>query len=53
MNLFRLLAKRDKKDQIRLTKSQNGDWMVKKGFSVLYIGSKESCEVYMKNMPIL
>lgn len=48
MNLFRLFAKRQDKDQVRLTKSQTGDWMVKKGFSILYIGSREKCEIFMK-----
>ncbi len=47
MNLFRLFAKKDN-DRIRLTKSQTGDWMVKKGFSILYIGSREKCEIFMK-----
>ncbi len=48
MNLFRLFAKRQDKNRIRLTKSQTGDWMVKKGFSILYIGSREKCETFMK-----
>ena len=48
MNFFRLLGKRNDKDRIRLTKSQTGDWMVKKGFSILYIGSREKCETFMK-----
>jgi hypothetical protein len=48
MNLFRLFAKRGNDDKIRLTKSQTGDWMVKKGFSILYIGSREKCETFMK-----
>lgn len=48
MNLFRLFTKKGNDDKIRLTKSQTGDWMVKKGFSILYIGSKEKCEIFMK-----
>ena len=48
MNLFRLFARRGSSDQIRLIKSQTGDWMVKKGFSILYIGSREKCEIFMK-----
>ena len=47
MNLFSLFAKRDK-DRIHLTKSQTGDWMVKRGLSILYIGTKEKCERFMK-----
>ncbi|SNT11684.1 hypothetical protein SAMN05421640_2351 [Ekhidna lutea] len=48
MNIFKFFAKREDKDRVRLTKSQTGDWMVKKGFSILYIGSKEKCETFMK-----
>lgn len=47
MNFFRLFAKRDK-NRIHLTRSQTGDWMVKRGFSILYIGSKEKCETFMR-----
>ncbi len=32
---------------LKLAKSDTGDWMVKKGFSILYIGSKEKCERFM------
>lgn len=47
MNLFRLFAKRD--DKMRIQKSETGgDWMVKKGYSILYIGSKEKCQTYMR-----
>ena len=36
------------KNSIRLKKTKEaGVYMVKKGFSILYIGSKEKCEVYM------
>lgn len=40
---------RKNKDSVKLTKSESGDWMVKKGFSILYIGSKEKCETYIKH----
>lgn len=46
MNLFRLFAKRDK-NQLRVLRSQKGDdWVVKKGFSILYIGTKEKCQTF-------
>lgn len=48
MNLFKLFSRKGNDDKIRLTKSQTGDWMVKKGFSILYIGSKEKCETFMR-----
>ena len=48
MNLFRLFAKRDK-NQLKIQKSETGDdWVVKKGFSILYIGSKEKCKIFVE-----
>ena len=48
MNLFKLFAKRDK-NQLRIQKSEIGDdWVVKRGFSTLYIGTKEKCKIFMK-----
>ena len=47
MTSFKLFGKRDK-NQIKLTKSDSGDWMVQKGYSILYIGSKEKCETFIK-----
>ncbi len=48
MNFFKLFSKRGNDDKIRLTKSKSGDWMVKKGYSILYIGSREKCETFME-----
>lgn len=46
MNLFKLFAKRDK-NQLRIQRSETGDdWVVKKGFSILYIGTKEKCQIF-------
>ena len=45
MGLFNF---RKNDDSVRLAKTETGDWMVKKGFSILYIGSKEKCETFMK-----
>ena len=47
VNLFKLFAKRDK-NQLKIQKSESGDnWVVKKGFSTLYIGTKEKCKIFM------
>lgn len=48
MNFFRLFAKKENDNRIRLTKSKTGDWMVKRGFSILYIGSREKCKTFME-----
>lgn len=48
MDLFKLFAKKNDKNRIRLTRSETGDWMVQKGFSILYIGSREKCEIFMR-----
>ena len=48
MNLFRLFAKRDK-NQLRIQRSKTGDdWVVKKGYSILYIGTREKCQTFVK-----
>lgn len=48
MSLLNLFSVRKNDDKIRLAKSKAGDWMVKRGFSILYIGSREKCEIFMK-----
>lgn len=45
--LFKLFAK---KDSFQLKKSESGEWMVKKNYSVLYIGTKEKCQMYLSNL---
>lgn len=45
-NLFKLFTKDENRIKIQKTKEEE-IFMVKKGFSILYIGSKEKCEVYM------
>ena len=48
MKLFNtLLGKRE--SDLKLTKDVSGEWVVKKGSSVLYIGPKEKCQVYLSN----
>ena len=35
-------------DRLKLAKSDAGDeWTVKKGYSILYIGSKDKCKSFM------
>ncbi len=36
-----------RKNGLKLRKSETGEWTVKKGHSVLYIGTKEKCEFFM------
>ena len=38
---------------VKLAKSETGDWMVKKGFSILYIGTKEKCETFMRTSQLV
>ena len=44
--LFKLFTKDENRIKLQKTK-EAGVFMVKKGFSILYIGSKEKCEIYM------
>lgn len=47
--LFGIFTKRVTKNGLRIKKSKAGDaWEVRKGFHVLYIGSKEKCEIFFK-----
>jgi len=41
-----------KKDGIKLTKADSGEWMVKKNLKILYIGPKEKCQVYMNRLKV-
>lgn len=45
MNFFNF---KKKSKTIKLSQSDTGEWMVKKGLSVLYIGSKEKCEFLVR-----
>ncbi|MEP1096013.1 MAG: hypothetical protein ABJG78_12945 [Cyclobacteriaceae bacterium] len=48
-NLFHFFAKDP--DRVRIQKSESGGtWTVKKGFNILYIGTKEKCQIYMNQM---
>jgi hypothetical protein len=40
-------------DRLKLSKSEGGDeWMVKKGYSILYIGTKEKCKLFMSQRAV-
>jgi acid phosphatase class B len=50
MDILSLFSGRHNKNRIRLTKSVSGEnWTVKKGHSILYIGSREKCEKYLEH----
>lgn len=47
--LFSLFAK---KDALKLSKTNSGEWVVKKNLKILYIGSKEKCQTYMNQLNV-
>ena len=48
-----LFSFKKKQDALKLSKTNTGDWMVKRGFSILYIGSKEKCEIFMRSSQLV
>lgn len=44
-----LLGKTTNENQLKMKKEATGDWVVRKGSTVLYIGSKDMCETYISN----
>jgi len=47
-SLFNMFVKDP--DRLRIQKSDSGTWTVQKGLSILYIGTKEKCQIYMNRM---
>ena len=47
MSFVKTLLGKSDKNGLKLIKQSSGDWVVKKGSAVLYIGSKDKCETYM------
>ncbi|WP_462248637.1 hypothetical protein [Ekhidna sp.] len=47
--IFNLLAK---KDAVKLSKTDSGEWVVKKNLKILYIGSKEKCQTYINQLNV-
>ena len=45
INFFKRITR--KRNGLKIEKSEIGEeWQVKKGFNILYIGSKEKCEIF-------
>jgi len=44
-----LLGKSDDGNQLKMKKEASGDWVVRKGSTVLYIGTRDKCETYMSH----
>jgi len=45
--MFKFLSNKSD-DRLKLSRSDSGnDWIVKKGYSILYIGSKDKCKTFM------
>lgn len=36
-------------DKLKLTKESSGEWVVKRGSTILYIGPKDKCETYLSH----
>ena len=50
MNLIKsLLGKSTSDNQLKMKKEASGEWVVRKGSTVLYIGTKDKCETYMSH----
>lgn len=46
MSLLDKIFKKDS-NSFKLSKESTGDWVVRKGSHILYIGTKEKCEIFM------
>ena len=44
-----LLGKSTNENKLKLKKEADGEWVVRKGSTVLYIGSKDKCQTYMSH----
>lgn len=49
MSLLNSLFGSKNSDKLKLTKDVSGDWLVKRGSTILYIGSKDKCETYLSH----
>lgn len=53
MTLRRLFSNKPDEEKLKLSKTESGDeWMVKKGYSILYIGTKEKCKLFMSQWAV-
>ncbi len=48
--LKRIVNKFKNSDSLLLKQSESGIWMVKRRFNVVYMGSKEKCEMYLSHL---
>lgn len=46
MKLFNFFQKK-KDEELKLIKTETGEWRVQRGLSILYIGTKEMCLTFM------
>lgn len=49
IDFFRGILFRDT-PRLKLEKSEDGRWMVTRKFKILYIGTKDKCRTYMRQM---
>lgn len=50
MSIIEKLFNKKTPNQLKLERDPSGEWMVKKGSSILYIGTKDKCVTYMSNV---
>ncbi len=50
MKIIKKLFSTVDENRIQLKQDESGEWIVRKGLSILYIGTKEKCEVFMKHL---
>ncbi len=48
MKIIKGIFNRRDDNRIQIKKDESGEWTVIKGLSILYIGTKEKCEIFMK-----
>lgn len=47
-----LFGKTTDLNQLKLKKESTGEWAVRKGSTILYIGTRDKCETYMNQARI-
>lgn len=52
MNFLRQLIFKSNTRKFKITKV-NGDWVVMRDYSIIYVGSKELCKAYMASLPVV
>ena len=49
MNFLSKIFNKKPKSNLDLVKADDGQWMVTKKFRILYMGTKEKCELFIEN----